>query len=99
MGILMNLLQGFGHIALFGIDLICLLVLIRMIRNRFGFTWLTAVDIAGKTVVDWFTDRIDKMMNHITRKSYSPGVLLLIGMIFLMVIRCTLVAFINSFVR
>ena len=98
MGILPNLLFSFVHLLLIAIDVTTFFVLIRIFCHRWHLSWLEPFNSVGKPLVDGFTIHIQKLVNHISPKSFSQSGLLNIGIGTLLITRILLVALFRKYV-
>jgi hypothetical protein len=97
MGILPNLLLSFVHLLLIAIDVTTFFVLIRILCHRWHFSWLESFNSVGKPLVDGFTVHIQKLVKHISHKSFSQRGLLNIGIVTLVIVRILLVALFRKY--
>lgn len=81
MGLLTNLVLGLVHLTLVAADVLFLLLLARMLGYRWQPPWLLAVNATGKPVVDWFTGRIERGLDHLGLKAPFERTVLLLGML------------------
>ena len=91
MGLLTNLVLGLVHLTLVAADVLFLLLLARMLGYRWQPPWLLAVNATGKPVVDWFTGRIERGLDHLGLKAPFERTVLLLGMLALSTARILVV--------
>ena len=92
MGIIINLLFSFIHLALVGIDLTVFFVLVRILSYRWHPAWLKSFDSVGKPLLDTLNNYTVKFSYRITHATFSKRVLLIINLITLVIIRILLIA-------
>ena len=81
------MLLGFMHLFFVAADLLCVVVLVRLLSYKWQAQWLTTFNSAEKPLVDWFVLQIQKAMVRVTAKQYSEKQLLVIGILTLALIR------------
>jgi len=92
MGLFTNLILSLIHVLLIAIDLMLFFLLAKILTYKWQNSLLTAFNSVGKPVVDWFTNYLEKGVHHLSSKTYSQKMLLVIGMLVLMFARLMLVA-------
>lgn len=92
MGLLTHLILSFVHLLLVAIDLLFFFTLVRLLCYRWQSRWLTAVNSAGRPLVDWFSGYVQKGLNHFAHGNFSEKAVLLVGMSTLTLARFVLVA-------
>ena len=91
MGLFTNLVLGLVHLLLAAADVLFLLLLARMLSYRWQPAWLTAINSAGKPVVDWFTSHIERGLDRLGLRAPFERTVLFVGMLALSTIRILVV--------
>lgn len=81
MGLLTNLVLGLIHLSLVAADVLFVLLLARMLSYRWQPPWLMALNGTGKPVVNWFTGRLERGLDHLGLKAPCEKTVLFLGMV------------------
>ena len=99
MGLFMNLLLfNLLYLVIIGIDILCVLLLVRLLCYKWNNKWLTAIDSFGKPLVDWFILKTEPTVKRISKKVYSQQKMLALRLLLLIIIKIILAALFNSIV-
>lgn len=98
MGMFMNLILSIVHLILLAMDILCFFVIIRMLRCRLNWAWITAFDGVGGSLVDLYISYLQKIIKRISTKRFSTPALLNIAMVTLIIIRIIVVAIFHQLV-
>ena len=90
--LLFNLL----YLLIISIDVLCVLLLVRLLCYKWNNKWLTVIDAFGKPLVDWFILKTEPAMKRLCSKTYSQKKLLALRLLLLMIGKIILAALINS---
>jgi hypothetical protein len=91
MGLFANLVLGSVHLLLAAADVLFLLLLARILGYRWQPAWLTAINSAGKPLVDCFTSHIERRLDRLGLKVPSERTVLFVGMLALSAVRILVV--------
>ena len=87
MGLITNLILSIIHLFFVATDILFLLLLMKMLSYRWHYRWLMAFNSMGKPVVDWFTEYIESGLTRLSKKAFSPRIVLFISMLVISLLR------------
>ena len=87
MGILAKLIWIFLNLICIGIDITVFCVIVKMILNRWTVNWLIPFDVAGKRLVDSYTDLVEKRWRKVSPTVLTPQGRLAMGLVILIISR------------
>ena len=87
MGILAKLIWIFLNLICIGIDITVFCVIVKMILNRWTVSWLIPFDVAGKRLVDSYTDLVEKRWRTVSQAGLTPQGRLAVGLVILIIAR------------
>ena len=87
MGILAKLIWIFLNLICIGIDITVFCVIVKMILNRWTVSWLIPFDVAGKRLVDSYTDLVEKHWRKVSPTVLTPQGRLAMGLVILIISR------------
>ena len=80
MGILAKLIWVFLNLICIGIDITAFCIIVKMILNRWTVNWLIPFDVAGKRLVDSYTDLVEKHWRTVSQAGLTPQGRLAVGL-------------------
>jgi len=87
MGLIQNLLLSVVHLVFVALDILVVMVLVKVVYDRWRPEWLRSVSNAVEPVMNFVTGSLGAWVERATGKIYSERMLLALFIIFLWLIR------------
>lgn len=92
MGLLTQLMSIAIHMVLIGLDVLVFFAICRTISYRWHPNWLKAINSSGEPAVNWLAATVQTGVRHFRESDLSERESLLLGMLFLMLVRLLVAA-------
>lgn len=95
MGLFYNLLIGIVHLLFVAFDILFVMILIRVVYERWRPEWLRLINKAVEPVVDFTIGHVEMLVTKITDRTYTDKTLTVILILCLSVLRFVIASFLK----
>ena len=94
MGLIHNILIGIVHLIFVGMDILVMMILLKVIYDRWHFVWLKPFANIVEPAIKSITSPLYAWLSKTTGKSYTEKTLLILFILFLSLVRLIIGGFV-----